>query len=62
MRCFCQARFRDKRSKKKSSKFVVYLKKIIFAKNIIIMKQEFTETLSLAKGLVKILKEMGCCC
>ncbi len=48
--------------KKKSSKFVVYLKKIIFAKNIIIMKQEFTETLSLAKGLVKILKEMGCCC
>lgn len=48
--------------KKKSSKFVVYLKKIIFAKNIIIMKQEFTETLRLAKGLVKILKEVGCCC
>jgi hypothetical protein len=38
------------------------MKKIIFAKNIIIMKQEFTKSFPLQNGLNVILNRMYCCC
>lgn len=46
----------------KSSKFVVYLKNYIFVQNLIIMKTQFTQFISVKIQAFEIMNSCYCCC